>query len=356
MAPRRLNALSKCKSTHLLSSLAYIESSKSSLQGMVTTPAEINSEKQNVKSNRFWHKTIEFLRKVVGHNTQVTYENLDVSQTIRLFSAPRYATAIFRLVFCVVSCTWAFFKFRSAPYWPIWIGGQMAADTKTCWDLSGSVSIGISAIDSDFDQKNSDLRYFFLTQASYQLHSICFQILSMILLFIYGGNDRNERLSSLQDSLRVYLRPFLEHLMYFILIMGSFIFSGFRRIGAIGIFSLELSSCLLHILQVCINAPETSFLKNTYWIKFLYHCLVIPTFVYCRFFVLPFVVQFSAAFESHQYLQQLERALVPGCGLIIFYFFNGLLVVTFLLNCVYLRRLCFHPYIHQLKLIQEDAA
>jgi len=144
--------------------------------------------------------------------------------------------------------------------------------------------------------------------------------------------------------------------MYFILIMGSFIFSGFRRIGAIGIFSLELSSCLLHILQVCINAPETSFLKNTYWIKFLYHCLVIPTFVYCRFFVLPFVVQFSAAFESHQYLQQLERALVPGCGLIIFYFFNGLLVVTFLLNCVYLRRLCFHPYIHQLKLIQEDAA
>ena len=76
--------------------------------------------------------------------------------------------------------------------------------------------------------------------------------------------------------------------------------------------------------------------------------VVLPIFVYFRFFVMPFIVQYSAALESSKWLQQIEHLLTPGCGMVIYFFFNGMLMIAFVLNLVYLRRLLFHPHVKEL--------
>jgi hypothetical protein len=359
--------------------------------------------------------------------TAYDYENLDAAQALRLFAAPRYATAIFRLVFCSLSCLWALSHFRKASYWPLWVGGSFNGHTKYCWDLSGTVDpsfvlkqqssytssysypssyssssslghennyeeayngntngngsgshqnnnqdyrVGISgedkynnnnSLDLDFDNQNSALRYFFLGQASYQLQSLCFHFLSMILLLIYGGggtsnNNNNGSNNKQQDqegvitisarsSFKSYLRPVIEHSTYFVLTITTFFFSALRRLGSISIFALELSSLVLQLLQICINAPESSRLRNPRVIRFVHHYVAVPVFVYCRFFIIPFVVQYSAAFESSVWLRQIDHAFLPGCGMLIYLFFNGTLILALGLNFVYLRRLIFHPHV-----------
>ena len=124
----------------------------------------------------------------------------------------------------------------------------------------------------------------------------------------------------------------------------TYAFSGLRRLVAIGIFALELSSMMLQLLQLCINAPESSIFRNTKMIKFVHRFIAIPVFTYCRFFVMPFIVQYSAAFESTMWLQNIEHALTPGVGMVIYSFFNGTLLLAFGLNFIYLRRLLFHPF------------
>jgi len=59
---------------------------------------------------------------------------------------------------------------------------------------------------------------------------------------------------------------------------------------------------------------------------------------------MPFIVQYSAAFESTMWLQNIEHALTPGVGTVIYSFFNGTLLLAFGLNFIYLRRLLFHPF------------
>ena len=115
------------------------------------------------------------------------------------------------------------------------------------------------SFDSDFDNQNSALRYFFLGQASYQLQSLCFHFLSMILLLIYSGmkqrkkssrnhnesgssslNDSSHksRIVSARSSIKSYLRPVVEHSIYFVLTISTFFFSALRRLGSITIFAL----------------------------------------------------------------------------------------------------------------------
>ena len=364
LAPRRLAAFVQSKSTHLLSSSEYMFARKGNgndsgdgdgknvdLASMAnnnsTSAANSNASGIPVRRyiNGFLRRTGKALRRSLGHESQSPYDEMDASQALRLFSAPRYATAIFRLLFCLFSCFWALANFSSANFWPVWVGGQRAAHTKNCWDLSGSVALHGASLDSDFDHQNSALRYFFLGQASYQIHSICFHILSMMLLMIYGGE--NGYLSARQ-SLRSYSRPMLEHTIYFILTVTTYIFSGLRRLGAITIFALETSSMILQFLQICINAPETSAFRNDRMVKFIHHFLAVPVFIYCRFFIMPFIVQYSAAFESSMWLQQIEKAFQPGVGMVIYVFFNGMLLLAFGLNFEYLRRLLFHPFVTSL--------
>mmetsp|Transcript_14196 Transcript_14196/g.21234 ORF Transcript_14196/g.21234 Transcript_14196/m.21234 type:complete len:154 (+) Transcript_14196:1-462(+) len=144
------------------------------------------------------------------------------------------------------------------------------------------------------------------------------------------------------------MRPMIEHTLYFVLTVTTYIFSGLRRLGAISIFAQETSSIIIQVLQICINAPKESRLRSPQLIKIVHRFVVVPIFVYFRFFVMPFIVQYSAALESSKWLQQIEHLLTPGCGVVIYFFFNGMLMIAFVLNLVYLRRLLFHPYVREL--------
>ena len=131
--------------------------------------------------------------------------------------------------------------------------------------------------------------------------------------------------------------------------MGSFMFSGLRRLGAIAIFVLEASSVSLQLLQVCINSPEESFLQKPVVISTLHSYVVVPIFVYCRFFVLPFIVQYSAIFESLDWIHQIEKVLSPGFGIVLYFFFNFMILAAFGLNFLYLKRLLYHPHVESIK-------
>lgn len=147
------------------------------------------------------------------------------------------------------------------------MGGLKTAQTKNCWDLGGSVALKGADFDHDFDNQNSALRYFFLGQASYQIHSLCFHFLSMILLLVWGGNDGY---LSARKSLKSYMRPMIEHTLYFVLTVTTYIFSGLRRLGAISIFAQETSSIIIQVLQICINAPKESRLRSPRLIKIVH--------------------------------------------------------------------------------------
>eukprot|EP00557_Chaetoceros_sp_GSL56_P012783 CAMPEP_0176486914 /NCGR_PEP_ID=MMETSP0200_2-20121128/5832_1 /TAXON_ID=947934 /ORGANISM="Chaetoceros sp., Strain GSL56" /LENGTH=571 /DNA_ID=CAMNT_0017883667 /DNA_START=177 /DNA_END=1892 /DNA_ORIENTATION=+ len=366
LAPRRLAALFHAKSTHLLSSSEYRFSNNNNNnnnRGSSTNRERGKGVEQNNDSfaifrllSNLWTKMSRSFQRSLGHEAAqypYDYDNLDVVSSARLFMAPRYATAVFRLLFCFLSCSWALVKFSSSNFWPVWVGGRFMARTKYCWDLSGSVAIQGAALDSDFDHQNSALRYFFLGQASYQIHSLSFHFFSMVLLLVCGrGNDGRHYLSA-RTSLKSYFRPVMEHSFYFVLTVMTYMFSGLRRLGAICIFVLEFSSMVLQLLQLCINAPEQSRLKNMTLIQFVHRFLAIPVFIYCRFFVLPFIVQYSAWFESTMWLKQIEHALAPGVAMVIYIFFNGMLLLAFGFNLVYLRRLLFHPSLAQVSNTQQ---
>lgn len=65
----------------------------------------------------------------------------------RLYAAPRYATALFRLLYTTVTVAIALVYFRGSDFWPWYVLGS--GKTSKCWDLSGGISVGM---DSDFDQ------------------------------------------------------------------------------------------------------------------------------------------------------------------------------------------------------------
>ena len=92
--------------------------------------------------------------------------------------------------------------FRNADFWPRWVGGkEFEGATRHCWDLSGGVALGWvddsgfgRGLDFDYDHENAELRLFFMAQGSYQLHSICFHVMSIVLLLLYKGWGGGRRL------------------------------------------------------------------------------------------------------------------------------------------------------------------
>lgn len=450
LAPRRLEALTRCKSSHLLSSSSYSFGgvrgwekareragvrSRSSGGGNeggddVAQPAGWYDRLLMyasyhwyrydclLRSSWIWRlyyltsdRPVSFglqrlrpsVRRALGHEPSARYNDILTSQhqqqqqpsspfrrsnsvpspTQQLFSAPRHATATFRLLYTSISCVSALVLFQSAEFWPrAVLGTHSHASTRHAWDLSGSFS-ALGFLDDDYDHKNGALKYFFLAQAAYQLHSLCFHVVSMLLLLFYGGGagggskgrglgtliDRlrgmrsekqNQRslfqqhrqqqssLVSMKTSMQSYVRPMLEHVIVLALLVGAYLFSGLRRLGAVGIFTLELSSVFLQLLQVCIYAPETSWLRKTEVVLFVHRVLTVPTFVYCRLIVLPFVLWRSALFESQEWLEQIEKVFSPGWGDRIYSMFNGSLCLIFALNLVLFRRLLFHPHLKQI--------
>jgi len=373
LVPKRVEALVRCKSTHMLSAAEYRFDNEleSTDNGMVSSPRRFsgssfyaltegapaipsfdddnnnNPRPKRTRLRRVYSLLSNAFRLSMGI-TKASTTPLDAKQTRNLRSAPRYATAVFRFCCCALSTIWCILNFHSANFWPLWVGGIATAHTKNCWDLSGSVADlkGDELFDSDFDHQNSRLRYFFLTHAAYQLHSLCFHTISMVLLALYGG--KKGILVSVRSSVKSYFMTIMEHLLGISLITGASLFSGVRRLGAIAIFALEASSLVLQLLQICINAPEGSRLRRPQTIRIVHRYMTIPIFVYCRLFVVPFIVLYSSLFESRDWIRQIERAMAPGCGALLYYFFNGLLIVVVGLNLVFLRRLLFHPHVRQI--------
>ena len=267
------------------------------------------------------------IKRALGHEPTARYNDLNSPSTTvstspfrrsnstpnpthDLFSAPRHATAMFRLIYTSTSCFAAFYLFHSAVFWPRQVFGNHAhASTKACWDLSGSV-VALGSLDADYDNLNGALKYFFLAQAAYQLHSLCFHLVSMGLLLLYGGGTSNGsyewlkklfagkrsrrnqifnqhqmqqaksmRLLSMKTSMQSYIRPMFQHFVVLALLVGAYLFSGLRRLGALGIFTLELSSAFLQLLQVCIYAPEKSWWRQPKVVIFVHRFLTIPTFM-----------------------------------------------------------------------------
>jgi hypothetical protein len=273
----------------------------------------------------------------ISLKTKNTGNSIQINDRIEGFnSAPRLATALFRLVYSGLVAGVAFYYFATSDFWPVLVGGT--GHTLASWDLSGGLSGGI---DGDFDAQNTALRKYYLCQSAYHWHSGAFHLLSVLLLFL---RPREKRPGWIQDSTSSYHRSFLQHSVAILLLWTTYLFSSLRRLGTIGMFSFDVSSFFLHLLQVCMNSPKTSFLQNARLIAFVYRILVLPSFFYCRFVVWP-SLWWSAIAESGNWLQQLDRILFPGSSLFLQTLWHVCMSGAMVLNLVYLRRLWNHPHL-----------
>jgi TLC domain len=207
------------------------------------------------------------------------------------------------------------------------------------------------AVDSDFDQRNFYLKQYFLWQASYHWHSAAFHILSMLILLLHPTKHAPHRFLTLQKGTTLYLRRLLQHALAVALIGIAYIFSSLRRLGAIGLFAFDVSSCCLHLLQLCINAPSTaekdSRRRRTSTIaRLVFWLLVVPSFVLARFVIWP-AIWYSATFESSDWLRQLEKTLWPGSAALIRYAIHGLMAALQVLSVIYFHRLFHHDHLRR---------
>ena len=255
-------------------------------------------------------------------------------------SAPRLATASFRLIYSGLAAAIAFYYFSSYEFWPMYVGGK--GHTAECWDLSGGISVG--GVDGDFDAHNTALRLYYLHQSAYHWHSGAFHLLSVLLLLT---RPSGKRLGWFRDSTVSYKRSFLQHAVAILLLSTTYVFSSLRRLGAIGMFSFDVSSFFLHLLQVCMNAPKGTVVRSARWINFLYRFMVLPSFFYCRFIVWP-ILWWSALTESGKWLNQLDRILFPGASIMLQTLWHVCMAGAMLLNLVYLRRLLNHPHLSRI--------
>ena len=236
----------------------------------------------------WWTSWGRSARHVLGIESKALYDDVDLQNTDQLFTAPRYATAVFRLLYCLGSCICAMVWLRNANFFPPSVGGS--GTTRHCWDLKGGVALESVNMTLD-DPHNAVLRKYFLVQASYHLHSWATHWMSVLVLWWYGGggDSGTSSLVSLRKSMRSYWRALFQHVLALAMIGVCYFFSSLRRLGAIGIFALDVSSLFVHLLQLCINAPPSnSWLYNRpRVIAWIHRGLVIPMFLYvCVCFVL----------------------------------------------------------------------
>mmetsp|Transcript_34207 Transcript_34207/g.78981 ORF Transcript_34207/g.78981 Transcript_34207/m.78981 type:complete len:183 (-) Transcript_34207:639-1187(-) len=170
-------------------------------------------------------------------------------------------------------------------------------------------------------------------------------------MFVYGGDGK---FVSMRSGLKGYVRPLVEHLLGVIGMVWTFFFASWRRLGTLGMFAFDFSSIFLYLLQVSINAPADSWLSTPRIVRGIHRYLAVPSFVYCRFFVFPFIVWRSAFYESEDWLHQIEKAFFPGAAnvlSVIFNTFHGLVLVS---NIIFFNRLLRHPQVAALLDTEKD--
>jgi hypothetical protein len=282
--------------------------------------------------------------------TPVATANEQNQTAERIFAAPKYATAVFRLMYCTACIFIALMYFLDAEFWPAAVGGR--GSSKHCWDLS---SVTAAVMESDFDNHNTVLRRFFLVQGSYHFHSAAFHLLTSLLLWLVSSSRKNKEkttpkiLGFIPAGIITLdnIKTFLQHSLAVSLLAGTYIFSSLRRLAAIGMFAFDVSSWFLHLLQLCINAPPGTKRISPTWVWILHRGLVIPSFCYSRFYVFPFVIGYSALVESQDWLKQLEKMSIPGAAMYMRALFAVWLSLLMFMNVVYVRRLMYHPHVLQ---------
>jgi hypothetical protein len=332
-----IEALMRCKSSHLLSSDYSLSpsNSRSNLQNVLKDGdpmgwdeddpgLRLDESERDVSKSKNKNKRIGKKMHVDGN----------------LLSAPRFATALFRLLYTASAVALAFSSFHGADFWPWYVLGS--GSTENCWDLSGGLTLGM---DSDFDRCNSTLRRYFLWQASYHVHSGTFHLWSLAML-LKNPNGVPRRILSMQANSSSYIRSLAQHVLLLSLIATSYIFSSLRRLAAIGMFAFDISSCFLHLLQLCTNARENSRWRRPDVISKVYHGLVLPTYIATRFLIWP-ALWYSATFESEKWLRQLEQTLVPGSASLLKGVMHILMTMLMATTVVHFNRLCKHPQVRR---------
>lgn len=118
-------------------------------------------------------------------------------------AAPRYATALFRSIWCFSSTMISYYLFHHFNFWPWYVGGN--GMTKNCWNLNGSVTfMGMSRYDDDFDHSNKILKRYFIIQTCYHWHSGCFHIWSIIVLFIQYYKQQRQQQQQVQQKQQIH--------------------------------------------------------------------------------------------------------------------------------------------------------
>ena len=293
-------------------------------------------------------------KESISHKEEEQQQSQPDAVEIGIFTAPKFATAVFRLFYSTLSCTIALYYFLDANFWPPAVGGK--GNSKNCWDLS---SVGATEfLDSDFDQHNTALRRYFLLQASYHFHSGAFHIFTALLLWFVSSSSSSKQQPNKEDTSRFVfgfvpagmitinnIKTLFQHCFAVCLITFIYLFSSLRRLGTIAMFSFDFSSWSLHLLQLCIN--DSSKRASPRSIRLLHKLVVIPLFCYSRFYIFPFVIGYSALEESQDWLKQLENMLVPGVARSV----DGVFVISFclimIMNLVYFQRLLNHPHVSQ---------
>ncbi|GKY94941.1 hypothetical protein MPSEU_000459000 [Mayamaea pseudoterrestris] len=337
-----IEALLRCKSSHLLSSDYSIDRNNNNNTGKhefaaANEPYDWDDDDVGM---RFDESERELMPPKIENESSCQAPQVVLLSHPDLYSAPRFATAVFRLFYTACAVILAFYSFHHANFWPWFVLGS--GSTKNCWDLNGGLTLGI---DEDYDHCNTTLRRYFLFQASYHWHSGAFHVWSIAML-LKNPHSAPRRFLSMQSSSANYLGSMVQHVLLLVAIGAAYIFSSLRRLGAIGMFAFDVSSCFLHLLQICTNAPENSRWRRSEVVWRVYFLLVLPSYVVTRLVIWP-LLWYSATFESEKWLRQFEQTLVPGSARILKGVMHVLMSLLMLMTLVHFKRLCKHSHVQR---------
>ena len=114
---------------------------------------------------------------------------------------------------------------------------------------------------------------------------------------------------------------------------------------AIGVFAFDVSSWCLHLWQVAVQSKAAN---TTAVATSLYRYLVLPSFVIARFVIWP-ALWYSAAFESAEWLTQLEQTLWPGSANTFRILFHVWMTMLLCFSVFYFRRLIVHQRVQMMR-------
>jgi len=128
----------------------------------------------------------------------------------------------------------------------------------------------------------------------------------------------------------------LNHLLTLLLLFLSFVLSSTRRLGALLIFTHDVTQISLSVLQIGVNTGGMKTWRRCGWAIYLGSIL---SFLYFRMYVFFFVIYRSVLFESSPWLNQLRVTTSSRFVLYVELMFHGLLAVLVVLNLIWAKRL-----------------